>query len=143
MNSSVRAGLVVADVAVRCVERKSVMVRNGSKRMLHLDVKIFNTSTISSRLLCCRISSDSPLLCPFCPFSPVVAVDERGEYLLEYMPRIKKVTNTKGPANRNTTSPYRVIAQNAATIKKLSHGSVCVHDNNPANLLSGTMKGCE
>ena len=50
MNRVVRAGLVVADVAVRCVERKSVNKRNGSRRTLHRVVKIVKVSTISSKL---------------------------------------------------------------------------------------------
>lgn len=47
----VSAGRVVADVAVCCVERKSVMRSIGSRRMLHLDVNSFSVSTISSKLL--------------------------------------------------------------------------------------------
>ncbi len=46
----VRAGLVVADVAVRCVDRKSVSSRRGSNKTLHRDVKTFNVSTISSNV---------------------------------------------------------------------------------------------
>jgi hypothetical protein len=51
MKRVVRAGLVVADVAVLCVERKSVKLRSGSRRILHLEVKSFKVSTISSKLL--------------------------------------------------------------------------------------------
>jgi hypothetical protein len=105
INRVVSAGRVVAEVAVRCVDRKSVNLKNGSSKMLHLDVKSFSVSTISSRLLCCRINSESPLLCPFCTFSPVVAVEDKGEYLREYMPRIKTVTTTTGPTHRITVSP--------------------------------------
>lgn len=50
MNKVVRAGLVVADVAVRCVERKSVIWRHGSRSTLHRVVKVVKVSTISSRL---------------------------------------------------------------------------------------------
>ena len=46
----VRAGLVVADVAVRWVERKSVSSKSGSRRRLHLEVNSFNDSTISSKV---------------------------------------------------------------------------------------------
>lgn len=49
--SRVSAGRVVADVAVLCVERKSVRRRNGSSRMLHREVSNFSVSTISSKLL--------------------------------------------------------------------------------------------
>jgi hypothetical protein len=117
MKRVVRAGLVVAEVAVRWVDRKSVNPRKGSRRMLHLEVKSFRVSTISSRLLCCRIISESARLCPFWPFSPVVAVEESGEYLLEYMPKMTPITNTSGPAHRKTISPYRIVAQKAATIR--------------------------
>lgn len=44
INSVVRAGLVVADVAVLCVERKSVNRRSGSNKMLHLEVNDFKSS---------------------------------------------------------------------------------------------------
>jgi len=44
----VRAGLVVADVAVLCVDRKSVSSSRGSRSTLHLEVKTFSVSTISS-----------------------------------------------------------------------------------------------
>lgn len=50
IKSVVRAGRVVADVAVRCVERKSVSSSRGSSRTLHLDVNIFRVSTISSKV---------------------------------------------------------------------------------------------
>lgn len=49
MNKDVRAGRVVADVAVCCVDRKSVNARKGSKSVLHLAVKVDNVSTISSK----------------------------------------------------------------------------------------------
>jgi hypothetical protein len=142
----VRAGRVVAEVAVRWVERKSVSSRRGSKRTLHLDVNSFNDSTISSRVFWCFVfvASESILLCPFfCPFSPVHPVDERGEYLLEYMPNIRAITITTGPAHRITTSPYKTMAQKLATSRKLSHGSPVVHVSNPASLLRGSRKGCE
>ncbi len=51
MKSVVSAGRVVADVAVRCVERKSVSNRKGSSNMLQRSVKLRSVSTISSRLL--------------------------------------------------------------------------------------------
>lgn len=138
MKRVVRAGRVVAEVAVLCVDRKSVNPRNGSSKMLQREVNSFKVSTISSRLLCCRILPESALLCPF---SPVVAVDESREYLREYIPSITPTTTTNGPAHRMTTSPYRVVAQKLANIKKLSQGSPVVHDNNPASLFSGCMKG--
>ena len=50
MKRVVRAGLVVADVAVRWVERKSVSCINGSSNILHLEVNTVKVSTISSRL---------------------------------------------------------------------------------------------
>ena len=50
-NNVVKAGRVVADVAVLCVDKKSVRYRKGSSRMLHLDVNSFKVSTISSKLL--------------------------------------------------------------------------------------------
>jgi Trk K+ transport system NAD-binding subunit len=55
MNMVDRAGLVVADVAVRCVDRKSVNSINGSRSMLHLEVNTVIVSTISSRLFWCLI----------------------------------------------------------------------------------------
>ena len=42
-------GLVDAVVAVRCVERKSVSRKKGSRRTLQREVKILRVSTISSR----------------------------------------------------------------------------------------------
>lgn len=144
-NSVVSAGLVVADVAVRWVERKSVSCRRGSNSTLHLDVKTFRVSTISSRVFWCLVfvTSESTFLCPFCCFSPVQPVDDNGEYRLEYMPNIKPITTTTGPAHRITTSPYNTIPQKLTTSKKLSHGSLLVHVNSPASLLRGRRNRCE
>lgn len=50
INRVVRAGLVLADVAVRCVDRKSVICKNGSSSTLHREVKAVSVSTISSKL---------------------------------------------------------------------------------------------
>jgi hypothetical protein len=77
----VRAGLVVADVAVRWVERKSVSSRRGSSSTLQRDVKTFRVSTISSSVFWCLVfvASESVFLCPFFGFSPVQLVDESGE----------------------------------------------------------------
>jgi hypothetical protein len=144
MNRTVNAGLVVAEVAVRCVERKSVSRRKGSSRILQRDVNSFKLSTISSKLLWCLISlSDSTRLCTFCPFSPVHPVDESGEYLRVYMPSIKPDTTMIGPAYLVTASPYITTAQKLATRRKLSHGSPVVHVTSPASLFNGSMKGCE
>lgn len=55
INRVVRAGWVVADVAVCWVERKSVMRRKGSRRMLHLVVNVWRVARISSRDLRCFI----------------------------------------------------------------------------------------
>lgn len=66
INSTVSAGRVVADVAVLCVDRKSVNRKNGSRSMLQRDVNSFRLSTISSRLLwCLMLVSDSTRLWPF------------------------------------------------------------------------------
>lgn len=51
-NRAVRAGRVVADVAVRCVERKSVRSSNGPRSILHRVVRVRRVSTMSSRLFC-------------------------------------------------------------------------------------------
>ena len=100
MNKLVSAGLVVAEVAVRCVDRKSVSCKKGSSNMLHLEVMTLNVSTISSRLFWCLIPpSDCSFLCPFC-FSPVHPVEDSGEYLREYMHRMRMTTSTIGPAQR-------------------------------------------
>ena len=141
----VRAGLVVAEVAVLWVERKSVSSRSGSKSTLHLDVKTFRVSTISSRVFWCFVFviSESTFLCPFFSFSPVQLVDDRGEYRREYIPSINPITMTIGPAHLITASPYRMTPQNPATSRKLSHGSPLVHVSNPASLLRGSKKGCE
>jgi hypothetical protein len=144
MNNVVKAGLVLADVAVLCVERKSVKRNIGSSNILQRDVNSLRVSTISSRLLWCRVlPSDSARLCPFCPFSPVHPVDDSGEYRRAYMPNMRPNTTTNGPAERMTASPYIVIAQNAATSKKLSQGSPVVHVSRPTILLRGRRKGCE
>jgi hypothetical protein len=141
----VSAGWVVAEVAVRCVERKSVRYRRGSKRILHLEVKTFSVSTISSKVFWCLmfVASECSLLWPFGSFSPVHPADERGEYRRANIPNINPITTTTGPAHRIITSPYRTTAQNAATSKKLSQGSPLVHVNNPKNLLRGSRNGCE
>lgn len=144
MKSMVSAGRVVADVAVRCVERKSVKRRKGSRRILQREVKSLRLSTISSKLLwCLMLVSDSSLLCPLCPFSPVHPVDDSGEYLLVYMPNMRPNTTMSGPAYLVAASPYRTMAQKLATTRKLSHGSPVVHVRSPANLFSGIMNGCE
>jgi len=49
MNNVIKAGRVVAEVAVLCVERKSVSLMSGSRRMLQREVKRLMVSTISSR----------------------------------------------------------------------------------------------
>jgi hypothetical protein len=144
MNSTVRAGRVVAEVAVLCVDRKSVRRKKGSSKMLQREVKSFRLSTISSKLLwCLMLVSDSTRLCAFCPFSPVHPVDDSGEYLRVYMPSIRPETTMMGPAYLVTASPYRTTAQKVATRRKLSHGSPVVHVTRPANLFRGSMKGCE
>jgi len=143
MNKTVRAGRVVAEVAVLWVERKSVKRKKGSSRMLQREVNNFKLSTISSRLLWwVLLPSDSIRLCPFC-FSPVHPVDDSGEYLRVYMPSIKPDTTMMGPAYLVTASPYMTRAQKLATRRKLSHGSPVVHVTRPANLFKGRMKGCE
>lgn len=145
IRSVVRAGLVVAEVAVLCVERKSVSCRSGSRSTLHLEVNIFRVSTISSNVFWCFVFviSDSTLLWPFFCFSPVQPDDESGEYRREYIPSIKPITTTTGPANLIMTSPYNTVAQKLATSKKLSQGSSVVHVNNPTILLRGRRNGCE
>lgn len=144
MNSTVSAGRVVADVAVLWVERKSVNRKNGSRSMLQRDVNSFRVSTISSKLLwCLMLLSDSTRRCPFCPFSPVHPVEESGEYLRVYIPKIKPDTTMMGPAYLVTTSPYMTTAQKPATKRKLSHGSPVVHVSSPTSLLRGNIKGCE
>ena len=128
------------------MERKSVNSRSGSKSTLHLDVNSFKESTISSRVFWCFVfvTSDSALLCPFfCPFSPVHPVEESGEYRREYMPSIRAITITTGPAHLITASPYKTIPQKLAKSKKLSQGSPVVHVSKPTSLLRGSRKGCE
>lgn len=51
--NAVRAGRVVAEVAVRWVDRKSVRRRKGSSKMLQRDVKSCRAETISSKDLWC------------------------------------------------------------------------------------------
>ena len=58
MNRVVRAGCVVADVAVCCVDKKSVKRSNGSSRMLHRVVKVCRVDKISSRDFRCLIPSE-------------------------------------------------------------------------------------
>ena len=139
-NMAVRAGLVVALVAVLCVDKKSVSRRNGSSKMLHRLVNNFRLSTISSRLFAWRIASDSVRLCVF---APDVAVELRLEKRREYMPSISSATTTIGPPHRMTGSPYSVTAQKPATSRKLSQGSPVVHDSRPAILFNGWMNGYE
>jgi hypothetical protein len=81
MNSVVSAGLVVADVAVLCVDKKSVRRKNGSSKILHRAVNSLSVSTISSKLFWCLVVSDSALvLAPlFCPFWPAHPVDDKAE----------------------------------------------------------------
>jgi len=95
----VRAGCVVAEVAVCCVDKKSVKRSRGSSRILHRVVKVCRVDNISSNDLRCLIPSDGSLLCPFF-FSPVQPVEDRGEYLLRYMPTIRMVTRINGPVYR-------------------------------------------
>lgn len=99
MKRVVKAGRVVADVGVRWVDRKSVIARKGSSRVLQREVNCASVSTISSSDLCCDDEDDST---EFERFSPVADVEDRGEYLLEYMPSIKKTTKINGPAYRMT-----------------------------------------
>jgi hypothetical protein len=114
-SSVVRAGLVVADVAVRCVERKSVSSRRGSSRMLHRVVNSLRVSTISSNVFWCLrfVASEGSLLWPFLifSFSLVILDDDSGEYRRLYIPRINPTTTTTGPAHRMTTSPYSITPQ--------------------------------
>ena len=51
MKRVVKAGRVVADVGVRCVDKKSVRRRNGSSSRLQRVVNSLSVSTISSKLL--------------------------------------------------------------------------------------------
>lgn len=98
IKSDVRAGLVVADVAVLCVERKSVISSNGPNKILQRVVNSLIVSTISSKLFWCRVPSTSGDCFLFRCFSPVTPVDDSGEYRLEYMPKINAVTTMMGPA---------------------------------------------
>ena len=59
------------------------------------------------------------------------------------MPRIIRTTRTIGPAHLIASSPYSVIAQKPATIRKLSHGSPVLHVIRPTTRLSGRMNGWE
>lgn len=92
-----RAGRVVAEVAVRWVDRKSVMVMNGSSNMLHLVVNWVTVSMISSNDLCCGAEVAVLDGFPLC-LSPVLDFDDSGEYLLEYIPSIKNTTALIGVA---------------------------------------------
>lgn len=142
IKSDVRAGRVVADVALRCVDRKSVMSSNGPSKILHRVVNSLIVSTISSRLFWWRTAgSDVRLLCPC--FSPVTPVDDRGEYRLEYIPKISETTINIGPAYRIIACEYRTMAQNPATSKKLAQASPLDHVNKPARVFRGNKNGCE
>lgn len=77
MNSVVKAGRVVAAVAVVWVLKKSVSRRRGSSRMLQRAVNVCKVSRISSRLFLCLSWSEPPRLCVFF-FSPVRIVLESG-----------------------------------------------------------------
>lgn len=145
IKSVVNAGRVVAEVGVRCVERKSVRRRKGSRRRLQRVVNSRRVSTISSRdLWCFNVDSEASRLWPLgsC-FSPVVDVEERGEYRREYMPRMSSTTTMIGPAYLKISPPYRAMPQNAATSKKDSQGSLVLHESRPASLFSGSRNGCE
>ena len=75
----VRAGLVVAEVAVRWMDRKSVRRSIGSRRMLHRVVKVCRAAKISSRdLRCLTCTLACSFWSVFC-FSPVQPVEESGE----------------------------------------------------------------
>ena len=74
-------------------------------------------------------------------FSFVQPLDDKGEYLLEYMPRMIHITIMMGPAYLTIMSPYRVMAQKPATTIKLSHGSPLVHVARPTSWLRGRRKG--
>ena len=143
INSVVNAGRVVAEVGVRWVERKSVRRRKGSSRRLQRVVNSRSVSTISSRVLWCfNVDSEASRLWPLgsC-FSPVVDVDERGEYRREYMPRMSNTTTMMGPAYLKISPPYSVRTQNAATSRNDSQGSSVLHDSRPASLFKGSRKG--
>ena len=143
MNKVVSAGLVVADVAVRWVERKSVSCMKGSSNILHLDVNVFKVSTISSKLFWCfKVVSDRSFV-ESLNFSFVHPLEDSGEYRLEYIPNITKTTASIGPQYLIRNSPYRVTVQKAATRRKLSQGSPLVQVINPTTWLSGRRKGWE
>jgi hypothetical protein len=101
-NKAVNAGLVVALVAVLCVDRKSVSLKNGSRSILHLLVNNLRLSTISSKLFACLRASDSVLLWSL---APDVAVELKLEKRREYMPRMRSTTTTGGPPHRTSGSP--------------------------------------
>lgn len=142
INTVVNAGRVVADVAVLCVERKSVIVMNGSRRILHLVVNIVSVSTISSNDLCWGEEDERLWPLTSC-FSPVLDVEDNGEYLLEYMPSMRKTTPLTGVAYRTILLPNKHTAQNAANSRNDSQGSSVLHDSRPTNLFRGKIKGCE
>lgn len=144
MKRLVSAGLVVAEVAVRCVDRKSVSCKQGSSIMLHLVVRIDRVSTISSKVFWCfmLLPSEGRLLWPFC-FSPVQPVEDKGEYLRANIPNMRPTISKIGPVHLMMLSPYSTIAQNPAIRRKLSQGSPLDHDSSPAALVMGSMKGWE
>lgn len=139
----VRAGRTVDDVAVLCVDRKSVRRMNGSRRMLQREVNTLRVSTISSRVLWFRDFISESLLFRATACSFIQPVVESGENLLTYMRETSATTASKCPAHLIRTSPYSVAAQKPASTRKLSQASPVVHDISPTSLFSTRRKGWE
>ena len=76
-------------------------------------------------------------------FSPVHPLEDKGEYLLEYIPKMTNTTSTSGPTYLMIISPYIVMAQKPETMRKLSHGSPLVHVTRPTIRFRGRRNGCE
>ena len=100
-NMLVKAGLVLALVAVVCVLKNSVNRKNGSSSTSHRCVKISSVSKISSKLFLLSLSESDLLRFLLCPVQVVL---ESGEYRRPYMPAMRTMSTTMGPANRRTSS---------------------------------------
>lgn len=89
------------------MDRKSVRLRKGPKRMLQRAVNSCKVSTISSKVLWLEVEEpDDSGLSPLDGLlSPVFVVEDKGEYRREYMPKMSVRTIKTGLAKRMTSLP--------------------------------------
>jgi len=122
----------------------------GETRMLHRVVNVLRFDSMSSSERWCRTPPAPDETVRVC-WEPVPVCVE-GLFSIScfstgpvchrrsYISPMSVTTVTRGPAKSTSVPPYRTMATNAQSRRKLSHVSPVDHVNNPTSWFSGCMK---